>query len=87
MDRNAPSDGADSCHDAGAWRLAIVLIVGDEQPHFEKARAVVAQARDAFASGQLPLLVLSRDLVRPATLAKRVFERLQTLDGGGHAGS
>ena len=54
--------------DAGGRRLAVVLVVRDEQADLEEARAGVAQPRDALARGQLSLLVLSRDLVGAAAL-------------------
>ena len=43
----------------GAGRLAIVVIVGDEQADLEEVRVGVAELGDALAGGELSLLVLA----------------------------
>ena len=40
-----PCTDADAGDDAGAGRLAVVLVVGDEQADLEEARAGVARGR------------------------------------------
>ena len=61
--------------DAGCRRLSVVLVVGDEQADLEKARSGIAEAGDAFARGELALLVLLGDAIRPAALAQLLLER------------
>src|SRR5207247_10325958 len=53
---------------AGGGGLAVVLVVRDQQTDLEPLAAGVEQRRDALPGGELPLLVLAADLLRPAPL-------------------
>ena len=64
----APLDHADAGDDAGARRLAVVLVVGDQQAELEAGRAGVEQPRDALARRELSLLVHLGDARRAAAL-------------------
>ncbi len=68
---------ADAGDDAGGGRLAVVLVVRDEQADLDEARAGVAEPRDALARRQLSLRVLLRDLVGAAALAQARLERAE----------
>ena len=68
---------ADARDDAGAGRLAVVLVVRDEQADLDEARADVAEPLDALARRELSLLVLSLDLVRSAALTQARLERAE----------
>ena len=70
----APFHNANTGDDAGAGRLSVVLIVGHEEADFEKARAGVTQAADAFASGEFPLRMLMLNLFLAAALPEPILE-------------
>jgi hypothetical protein len=75
--------------DAGGRRLSFVLIVGDQQADFDEARAFVTQPFDAFARGELFLLVLARDPLGSAAESEGGFQladlRVELAESGRHA--
>ncbi len=88
----AAFDFADAGDDACARRLAIILIVGDQQADFEERRARIEQLRDPLARRHLAGAVLFFDSLGAAAQAQFVFKRLQIFNklthlrrtGGGH---
>src|SRR2546425_3994521 len=72
----ASTDTAQPGHDAGRRRLAVVLIPRHEQPDLDPRAVFVEQRRDAFARGQLPLIVLAFDALRAASLFEAGAELL-----------
>jgi len=72
-DHGPPVHAAHAGHHARAGRLAVVLIVGDEQTHFEPRSARVEQARHPLARRELFLFVLALDLVRPPPCSSRAL--------------
>jgi hypothetical protein len=70
----APVDLAEAGHDPGGRRLSLIGVVGDEQADLQEPALRIAELRDAFARGQLPLLVLSLDPIRPAAEEKALLE-------------
>src|SRR5581483_11400047 len=71
----APVHNADARDDAGRGRLAVVLVIRDEQSDLDEARAGVRETGDALACRQFPLRVLALDLVRPTAGFESRFER------------
>ena len=71
-----PSMRAEPGDHARGGRLAVVLVVGDQQADFEKRRAVVDQLGDALARGELAGGVLLLDFLLPAAQAQRIFQLL-----------
>ena len=70
-------DDANTGDDTGRGGLAVVLIVCDEQPYLEEARAVVAQASHPLTRGKLSLFV---ELCHPfcaAALTEAIFQSAQ----------
>ncbi len=65
----------DSGDDAGAGRLAVVLVVRDEQARLDEARARIAQTGNALARGELALCVLAGDPLDAAALPQLGLER------------
>src|SRR5207245_7272036 len=65
-----------SCHDPRRRRLAIVLVIGHEQPEFEPGAVFIEQRRDALPGGQFALIVLALDALRAASLFEARAELL-----------
>jgi len=89
-DDDLPSaDARDAGHHAGGRRLAVVVVVGDQETDLEKARVRIAQTLDALASGELSLRVLAGNLLRSAALSEPCLEladfRAQLPEAGRHA--
>ncbi len=69
-----PRDARDSGDDAGGGRLAVVLVVRDEQADLEEAGVGIAKTLDALAGGELSLRVLASNLLRSAALSEPCLE-------------
>ena len=54
----APRDAADSCNEAGARRLAVVVAEGGESRKLEKRRAGIEEPGDPFAHEKLAALFM-----------------------------
>src|SRR5262249_30662931 len=63
---------------------AVIAIVSDQQPDFQKAAAGVEKSVDAFASSQLACPMLFFGARRPTAGAQASFERSQLLDQVAH---
>src|SRR4029077_15078248 len=77
----------DTGNHACSGRLAIVSIVGDQQPDFEKHRTADEQPGEPRAAGQLAAAMLLVDLLGTAALPQFLFERLQIFDELAHRAS
>ena len=84
MTAGAAFDLADPRDHAGSGRLAVVLVVSDQQADFEETRARVEQARDAFARGEFAGAVLLLDAFRAAAFPKFLFQMMQRFDEVAH---
>ena len=67
-------DDANAGDYARRRRLPVVLVVRNEQSDLEEVSAVVREARDALAGGELALLVLFGDPVGATALSESCFE-------------
>ena len=65
----------DAGDDAGAGRLAVILVLRDEQSKLEKARVGIAQFFDALARRELFLLVLAGNSFLAAACAQPGLQR------------
>jgi hypothetical protein len=65
----------DARDNAGTRRLALILIVRDQEPDLEEARLRIAQPVDALAGSEFFLFVLSGDAVLAAAFAQLGLER------------
>ena len=84
MTAGRPSMRAEAGDDAGGGRLAVVLVVGDQQADLEEARAGVDERGDALARGHLAGVMLALDARLAAALAQARFERLNLFDQVAH---
>ena len=80
----AALDDADTGDRAEARRFAVVLVVGEQQPDFEEARAGIDQPGDAFARGHLAGAVLAVDFGGSAARPQPLFERFHLVDHVAH---
>src|ERR1700694_2261366 len=64
--RHAPAPQA--CDDSGGRCLLVVLVPRDEQADLDPGSLGIEQGGDALAGGELPLIVLALDPLRPASL-------------------
>ncbi len=68
--------------DAGARRLPVILVVGDQQPDLDPGCAGIAKLLDAFAGGELALAVHLGDALGAAALLQAASQ-LEVLVGQG----
>ena len=73
-------------HYAGGGRLAVVPVVGDQQPYFETRSGGVNEAGDAFAGGEFSGAVLLFDAGRTAAFPEAFLEAAQLLHEVAHVG-
>ena len=77
-------DAADAGDHARRGRLAVVLVIGDQQADFEEHGARIDQLCDALPRRQLSFAVLLFDFLRAAAGAKLIFKLFQSGDQRAH---
>lgn len=66
-----------ACNNASSRGLALVLVVGNEEPDLEEPTVAIAESLDALSGGQLALPVLAGRALRAAPFAEARLELTQ----------